>query len=103
MSDSFKDRVHPDFHPMLKFPAPDFDSPWQVKFLRIYARLNSYFTRTPYWISLKTISVTGKHTPVKITYFQNNQINGLRPVIIFYHGGSFVIPAVGLHKTLLFE
>lgn len=103
MSEPLTSRVHPDFHPMLKFPAPDFQKPWLVAFLRAYARLNFAFTRAPRWVSVQKHTVAGSHQAVSITHFTNTQITGQRPVIIFYHGGGFVMPAFGFHKALLFE
>ncbi len=103
MSESLTSRVHPDFHSMLKFPAPDFEKPWLVAFLRVYARLNFALTSVPRWTLAKKYTVTGSHRTVSITHFKNTQVTGLRPVIIFYHGGGFVMPAFGFHKALLFE
>ena len=103
MSESLKLQVHPDFHPMLKFPAPDFEKRWLVGFLRAYARLNFALTRAPRWVSAKKHTVMSSHQTVSITHFTNTQITGQRPVIIFYHGGGFVMPAFGFHKALLFK
>jgi len=101
--DKYKTGVHPDFARLVSFPALDLNKTWLISLLTILGRIIWFFSRPYKGIKVSKHKLEQNGVNVKLEYFTNQQIQGKRPCMVYYHGGGFVLPAFDNHKKAICE
>lgn len=103
MANKYKSLVDPAFHGLLMVPPVNYDNFLLLKFIRFYARLNYQLSFANTGVSVKRHTVNIDNVRVSVDHFKNTTLSGLRPCLLYFHGGGFAMPAFGYQKKLLSE
>lgn len=101
MTEPDKYQIASDFSSLRKYKALDYKKHHMIQFIKIWAHLSYIFTKTQKDIRQKKIVLKTKNQTFTIHHYQNKALMGKRPCLIYFHGGSFVLPAFNYHKKLL--
>jgi len=103
MANKYKMLVDPVFHNLMVVPPVNYDNYVLLKFIRFYARLNYRFSSPHKCVLVNKSTISVGNLQVSFDHYKNTTISGIRPCLLYFHGGGFAMPAFGYQKKLLCE
>jgi len=91
--------IHEDFKPLENIPASMFNIGWLRPLLRFYSKINFARAKAPAHIETQHVNITSEDgVSIKAELYRPKSAAGKLPLIIYYHGGGWVLSPFNTHK-----